>query len=124
MTTTKEAIASLLAAQEPCTLRQIVEECAVQCDEKTSELMPLVVIAIAEMISDGTICGYGQEDEDLEDEFDYAWILSEDPAPLTSAELDSAREFADELINACQEPSPEVVSAKGYLHPTEGWQSA
>jgi hypothetical protein len=81
MTTTKEAIASLLSAQEPCTFSQIVEECAVQCDEKTSELMPLVVIAIAEMISAGTICGYWQEDEDVESEFDYAWVLSEDPAP-------------------------------------------
>ena len=109
MMTAKDAIASLLAAQEPCTLGEIMGECSVQCSGKTSELMPMVITAIAEMISDGTICGYGQEDEDLEDEFDYAWILSEDPAPLTRAELDSAREFADELINACDAAAPEPL---------------
>jgi len=87
MTTIKEAIRDLLAAQEPCTLGEIVRECSAQCDERASALMPMVVIAIAEMISDGTICGYGQEDEELRNGFDYAWILSEDPAPLTRAEL-------------------------------------
>jgi len=91
-TTTKKTIVYLLAAQEPCTLTQIMEEC-IQ-DDKTPELAVTVLIAIAEMVKSGTICGDFQDG-------DYTWVLSEELG-LKGAELDLAREFADELIDACQ----------------------
>ena len=111
MPTIKEAILNLFAGQEPCTLGEIVTACGDQCEENISELMPLIVITVAEMIGDGTICGYDQEEEDIDDEWDYVWVLSEDP-PLTHTELETAHEFANELINACQEPRSEVNTTR------------
>jgi len=64
MKTTKKTIVYLLAAQEPCTLAQIMEECS--RNDKTPELA--VLIAIAEMVRTGTICGDSQD----------GWVLSDD----------------------------------------------
>ena len=82
MKTTKETIASLLAGSEPCTLTQIMEECR---NDKTPELAVTVLIAIAEMVKSGTICGDFQDG-------DYTWVLSDPELGLKGAELDLARE--------------------------------
>ena len=90
MPTIKEAILNLFAGQESCTLGDILRGCGELCDEKPSALMPLIVITIAEMIGDGTICGCDQEDEGDNWIFawDYAWVLSEDPAPSTTTRIE------------------------------------
>ena len=91
------AIKNLLAAQEPCSLGEIVGECSVQCDIKTSQLLPSVMQAIADLTRSGEICEYPQLP--LDDPFDYAWQLSEE-ATLTNAELETALQFGYELIKA------------------------
>jgi hypothetical protein len=89
----KKQIRRTLATQEPCTFEQILFE--MECPGIDHlNAMPVCVLALAEMIQEGTICGDGQDDL-IEDPTDYAWVLSE-PTSLASLQLD---EIMDEQNN-------------------------
>ncbi len=70
------AIVNCLAASEPCTLEELLEEVRVQCEVRQQILLPTVITAIASLMEAGTICEYDQPP--LDDPLEYAWLLSEE----------------------------------------------
>jgi hypothetical protein len=82
----KNRIRRTLATQEPCTFEQILFE--MECSGIDAlNAMPVCILALAEMIKEGTICGWDEQLDSIEDPADYAWVLSE-PASLASLQLD------------------------------------
>lgn len=71
----KDAIQNYLAACEPCTLEEILEEVRVTCEIRRQILLPSVIPVLAEMMEEGIICDYDQMP--IEDPLEYAWVLSE-----------------------------------------------
>lgn len=72
----RSTITRLLAAQEPCTLEEILEEVRIQCGINRNRALPETITAIAALQSTGAICEY--EQTPLDDPLEYAWLLSED----------------------------------------------
>jgi hypothetical protein len=72
----QDAIVSHLAACEPCTLEEILEEVRVVCEVRRQILLPTTITAIAALQDTGKICEYDQMP--LDDPLEYAWVLSEE----------------------------------------------
>lgn len=72
---TQDAILNYLAACEPATLEEILEEIRVQCDVRRQILLPTAIIALSALMADGKICEYDQMP--IDDPLEYAWVLTE-----------------------------------------------
>ena len=83
MVSAKSLIIDLLAVQEPCTFKQIVDELIVQlsgCGKANA--VPIAVNALAEMQQSGEICEWEQIWQAEDSALEYCWQLSEDvPSP-------------------------------------------
>jgi hypothetical protein len=72
----QDAIVNHLAACEPCTLEELLEEVRIQCEVRRQSLLPTVITALHCLMEAGKICEYDQMP--LEDALEYAWVLSEE----------------------------------------------
>ncbi len=72
----KDAIKQHLAACEPCTLEQLMEEIEFQCDIHQSSLLPTIITALAELMEKGII--YEYEERAIDHPFEFSWVLSQE----------------------------------------------
>jgi hypothetical protein len=72
-----DCIVAFLAAQEPATLPEIMQEVNAQLGISNQNILAYTIAALASLMTAGTICEYEQyEQMPLDDPMDYAWVLS------------------------------------------------
>lgn len=72
----QRAIARYLAANEPATLPEILDEVRLQVGISHNDVLPPVMAALVAMAKAGKICEY--EQAPLNDPLEYAWVRSND----------------------------------------------